>query len=297
MIYVANYASNRYVESQRLQNHYWATLPSPPQVRSFRKEDVLPILRELRLPNESEVRAVLDEKRGDGLWAWKAILTYYVYRDIAAEGDIVFFMDSGACPVEPFDDVWRHIETLGSLFVRVSAFETAPAVQRWLGGVREMAPKAALLANVDFSSRLWTRPFPPSPGDPHGLPPCVADRLQGLPGAFHDRGARLLAMEQVCGGFQGYLKRDGNDRILKDLLATTTLQYFDDALRGADPLSYIDHRHDQSMLSLIVNAECLRTPAFAECVVREFRPVCLHRGYDENLPLGARDLMAAWAGH
>jgi len=221
---------------------------------------------------------VIGQPRGDGLWAWKAILTYHVYRNVAEDGDIIFYMDSGACPILPFDSIWEHIRIHGHLFVRVSAFETLPGVKEFIESLPEMRTKLSLLVDMDFSSRLWTKPFPATPGNEYGLPLCVLDRLAATGVPLSAACARLLEMEQVCGGFQGYLKGRNNDRILLDLLGNTSLLFFDDVVRGDARRPYIDHRHDQSILSLIVNSESVRSPAFSSCIVNELVEVRLHRG-------------------
>jgi hypothetical protein len=233
-IYVVNYTSNRYLQWQRIQDAAWAKLSGDftLTVCSFSEKHVLPILRDLNLDNEADICSVLRERRGDGLWAWKAILMYHVYKNIAQEDDIVFYMDSGARPILPFDSIWQHVRDYGYFFVRVSAFETVSKVRAWLKSQPSMNTKTSLLDDLNFSSRLWTKPFPPAPGNEYGLPRCVLDRLEGGGGSLSDACAALLDMEQVCGGFQGYLKRENNDKILKDLLANTSLHFLDDVVRS-----------------------------------------------------------------
>ncbi len=288
MIFVVNYASDRFVESQRIQNAGWAAQPENPPITvcSYTKDDIIPILGGLRLENESSVLRVLEQPRGDGLWAWKAILTWHVYRNLAVDGDIVFYMDSGACPVMPFGNIWERVRTNGHLFVRVSTVETVPAVREYLQSLPEMRAKASLLENFDFSSRLWTKPLPGVHGNESGLPPPVVQRLSECGAPIDELAVRLLDMEQVCGGFQGYLRHGTNDRILRDLLAITSLEFFDDVLRGGAPRPYIDHRHDQAMLSLIVNAESIRCAGFAKCIINDIAEVRLHRGWAPDYPDG-----------
>lgn len=296
MIHVVNYASKGFELPRRLQNGWWSLLPGTENVtvHSFSRPDVFPILRDLQLDNDDDVRAVLQQPRGDGLWAWKAILTLHVYRNVAREGDIVFYMDSSACPVRPFGGIWQHIRDHGHFFVRVSALENVARVRRWLAGQRHMKAKAGLLDGLDFSSRLWTKPFPSAPGNEHGLPACVLERLSGALAAPAGTYEQLVEMEQVCGGFQGYLKREGNDRVLADLVSCVSPEFFDDEVRGEAPGRYIDHRHDQSMLSLIVNAECLRNPGFAMGVVDRLPEVWLHRARTRRLSHLARRTVGAF---
>lgn len=280
MIFVVNYASRGFERSLEVQNAAWSQLHGDEALRvcSFGCEQILPILRGLELENENEILAVLARTRGDGFWAWKAILVCHVLRNLAREGDVVFYMDSGACPVKPFDELWARIRAHGHLFVRVSATETRSAVREWLESVPALSSRLADVGVLDFSSALWTKPFPPAAGDEAGLPRAVAGRLLGVDGDLGAASARLFAMEQVCGGFQGYLKRGGDDSILADLLANTSLEWFDDEVRVDKPRPFIEHRHDQAILSLIVNAECLANPEFAHCIVDRLETVRLHRG-------------------
>jgi hypothetical protein len=269
MIYVVNYASGRFLQAQRIQNAGWRRLSRdlPVTICSYSAPDVIPILQDLRLDNEDDIRRVLREKRGDGLWAWKAILNYHVYKNIAREGDVVFYLDSGAQPIARFTWIWEHIRANGHLFVRVSALDTVESVRAWLQSVPSMSAKASLVK--DFSCKLWMKPL--------ALPRCVLDRLERSGATLLDECPRLLQMEQVCGGIQGYLKREGNDTILKDLLANTSLDFFGDEPRAGAGTEYVAHRHDQSLLSLIVNAETIRNPAFSGCVLNHMPQVRLSR--------------------
>jgi hypothetical protein len=280
MIHIVNYASGRYLKAQQIQNRCWRALERQESIRlhSFSQPDVLPVLRGLDLPNESEIVDTLAVPRGDGLWAWKSVLTYHVYQNMADDGDIVLYMDSGACPLASFDAIWEHIRTRGFLFVRVSAFEDPIKVRDWLGRQAHLRGRIAGMREIDFSSRLWTKPFPPTPDDSLGLPAAVLRRRnQTRPSAGAD--LELMEAEQICGGLQGYLKAPAGAAVLRDMLESTSPPFFDDVVRTGKKSDYIDHRHDQSILSLLVNAESLAHPGFAACIMNELPQVRLHRGY------------------
>ncbi|HXT70407.1 MAG TPA: hypothetical protein VN700_11660 [Vicinamibacterales bacterium] len=280
MIHIVNYATGRFLGAQEMQNRQWRELEGEETIRihSFSRPDVLPILRGLNLPNESEIANTLAVPRGDGLWAWKSVLTYHVFSDIAGDGDIVFYMDSGACPTASFSTIWAHIQAHGSLFVKVSAFECPAKVRGWLGDQMQFRERIADIGGIGFSSKLWTKPFPPAEDNPLGLPQAVVRRLrQKAPAPAVDQ--TLMESEQVCGGFQGYLKAPAGGQLLCDLLDSTSPWFFDDVVRPGAESRYIDHRHDQSILSLLVNAQSLAYPAFASCIVNELPQVRLHRGY------------------
>lgn len=178
------------------------------------------------LPRErvnEEVAKVLAVPKGDGLWAWKALCISHVF-DNAREGDIVFYMDSGAHPTENLDWLFSEIMTHGHLFVRVPGFDEEEITRRWLLTVPAYAHKRSLIEQPNlFHASKW---------DKRGLvyPPGVV---------------------QVCGGFQGYVVCERSRQFLHELRSMITLTNYDDAT-NIQHSAYIDHRHDQSVLTEMV---------------------------------------------
>jgi hypothetical protein len=218
-IHVLNYASGRFLQAQELQNAKWRELHPGSElvVHSFLKSSI---------PTKyvtPEVAQVLAVPRGDGLWAWKALCISHVF-DQAREGDIVFYMDSGAHPTTSQESVFSEIAQHGQVFTRVSGFDEEEETRRWLLSVPRYAERRPLIEQPDlFLAQKWDKRLSPYPA-----------------GAV-----------QVCGGFQGYLVCDRSRSFLSELRSRITLAQYDDTT-GVQHSCYIDHRHDQTVLTEMV---------------------------------------------
>lgn len=218
-IHVLNYASGRFLHAQEVQNAKWReTHPGVDLVvHSFQKSS---IPTECVTPEIAEVLAV---PRGDGLWAWKALCISHVF-DKARDGDIVFYMDSGAHPTTNQESLFTEIARHGQVFTRVSGFDEEGITRQWLLSVPRYAHRRALIEQPDlFLAQKWDKRLVAYP-----------------PGAV-----------QVCGGFQGYLVCEKNRAFLAELRSKITLAHYDDTT-GVQHSEYIDHRHDQTVLTEMV---------------------------------------------
>lgn len=215
-IHIVNYASGRFVHAQQLQNAKWRELHTGTDlvIHSFQK-DTLP-----REHINEEIAKVLANPKGDGLWAWKALCISHVY-DLAREGDIVFYMDSGANPTHHQNHAFEDIIKYGNLFVRVPGFDEEEETRRWLRTIPLYARKGELIEQPQlFLARKWDKRLTPNPE-----------------GAV-----------QVCGGFQGYLVCERNSRFLKELRAMITPANYDE-VTNIQHSDFIEHRHDQAVLT------------------------------------------------
>lgn len=236
-IHIVNYASGRFVQAQQLQNAKWReTHPGADLfVHSFGRDTI---------PKEfitEEVSKVLSVPKGDGLWAWKVLCVSHVFNQ-AREGDIVFYMDSGAYPHQSLQRVFAEIAQHGRFFVKASGPDDETVTRQWLLSVPRYAHKHALIMEPDlFLARKWDK------------------RLTGYP----------PDAVQVCGGFQGYLVCKENARFLEELRNMISLANYDD-VTNVQHAAYIDHRHDQTVLTEMV----LKHPSH---VVDTFPSITLHR--------------------
>ena len=135
-IHVLNYASGRFLQAQQTQNAKWRELYPGAElvVHSFQRSSI---------PSEyitPEIAKVLAVPRGDGLWAWKALCTSHVF-DQAREGDIVFYMDSGAYPTTTQEFLFSEIARHGQVFTRVDGFDEEEETRRWLLSVPRYADR------------------------------------------------------------------------------------------------------------------------------------------------------------
>lgn len=214
--HIVNYASGRFLQAQQLQNAKWRELHAGSDliVHSFQK-DTLP-----REHLNDEIAKVLANPKGDGLWAWKTLCLSHVY-DRARQGDLVFYMDSGAYPTTNQADLFANIAKYGSIFVRVPGFDREEPTRAWLRTLPLYAAKKDLIEQPDlFLARKWDK------------------RATAYPeGAV-----------QVCGGFQGYLVCDRNTQFLAQLRSMITLENYDDGT-NVQHSAYIDHRHDQTVIT------------------------------------------------
>ena len=239
-VHVLNYASGRFLQAQQLQNAKWRELHPHADIviHSFQKSS---------LPRErvtEEIAKVLAVPKGDGLWAWKVLSISHVF-DNAREGDIVFYMDSGAHPTQNLEGVFSEVASRGHIFVRVPGFDEEGITRRWLLTVPAYAHKRALIEQPNlFLAGKW---------DKRGL-------------------VYPAGVVQVCGGFQGYLVCERSRQFLHELRAMVTLANYDDTtnVRHAD---YIDHRHDQSVLTEMVLKHGMH-------VVDALPGILLHRAND-----------------
>ena len=236
-IHVLNYASGRFLQAQELQNAKWKELHAGLDivVHSFQRNSI---------PTENitpEIAQVLAVSRGDGLWAWKALCISHVFGK-AREGDIVFYMDSGAHPTMSQEGLFAEIARHGQVFTRVSGFDEEEETRRWLLSVPRYAERRSLIEQPDlFLAQKWDK------------------RLTSYP----------TGAVQVCGGFQGYLVCERNRSFLSELRSRISLAQYDDttAVQHSD---YIDHRHDQTVLTEVVYRHQLH-------IVDSLPGVLLHR--------------------
>ena len=236
-IHIVNYASGRFLQAQQLQNAKWRELHSGADldVHSFQK-GTLP-----RDHMNAEIAKILAIPKGDGLWAWKALCISHVY-DRARQGDVVFYMDSGAHPTSDQAELFADIAKHESIFVRVPGFDNEEPTRAWLRTLPLYVHKKDLIEEPDlFLARKWDK------------------RLIEYPeGAV-----------QVCGGFQGYLVCERNTRFLAELRSMITLANYDE-VTNVQHRGYIDHRHDQTVLTEMVYKNQMR-------IVDALPGILLHR--------------------
>jgi len=218
-IHIVNYASGRFLQAQELQNAKWKeTHPGVDLVvHSFGRATI---------PTEHltpEIAKVLSVPKGDGLWAWKVLCVSQVFGR-AKEGDLVFYMDSGAYPTESQERTFSEIAHHGQFFVRASGPDDETITRAWLMTVPRYESKRTLIMEPElFLARKWDKRLTLYP------PTAV----------------------QVCGGFQGYLVCQENARFLEALRSMITLANYDD-VTNVQHSNYIDHRHDQAVLTEMV---------------------------------------------
>lgn len=236
-VHIVNYASGRFLQSQQLQNAKWRELHSGDDlvVHSFQKST---------LPREyitDEIARILSIPKGDGLWAWKALCISHVY-DRAREGDVVFYIDSGAHPTTNQAPLFAELATHGSVFVQVPGFDPEEPTRAWLRTLPLYADKRDLIEEPNlFLAQKWDK------------------RLTQYP-----QGA-----VQVCGGFQGYLVCERNTRFLAQLRSMMTPANYDE-VTNVQHRGYIDHRHDQTVLTELVYENQMR-------IVDTLPGILLHR--------------------
>jgi hypothetical protein len=215
-IHIVNYASGRFLQAQQLQNAKWREfhLGADLIIHSYQRSS---------LPSDhlnDEIRKVLAIPKGDGLWAWKALCISHVY-DHAQQGDLVFYMDSGANPTQNLAHVFNEIVLHGNVFVRVPGFDEEEETRRWLRTIPLYSRKRDLIEQPNlFLTRKWDKRLVANPD-----------------GAV-----------QVCGGFQGYVVCERNTRFLEQLRSMITLANYDE-VTNIQHSDYIDHRHDQAVLT------------------------------------------------
>jgi len=236
-IHIVNYASGRFVQAQRLQNAKWREFHpgADLMIHSFERSS-LP-----RTYWNEEIEMILSNPRGDGLWAWKALCISHVY-DQARDGDIVLYMDSGAHPTAEQSKLFSEIGSVGSAFSRVSGFDDQEATRRWLRTLPLYREKGALIEQPDlFLARKWDK------------------RLTAYP----------EGVEQVCGGFQGYLVCQRNAEFLRQLRFMITRANYDE-VSNVQHTNFIEHRHDQTVLTEMVYKHSMN-------ILRTMPNILLHR--------------------
>lgn len=219
-----NYASNRFVPLQTLQNQLWAKFHNNVKIFSFNKLSIKFILNELKL-DTSNIKKVLEQPKGDGLWAWKILLINYIFSR-SNNGDSILYLDSGGCPTKNVDYIFEEINSKKSLFCKVSGIENEAKCRSWLLSQPSLSSKIELI-NEDnlFALRKWDKREIDKSLDPNLI--------------------------QIAGGIQGWLVCNENREIISELLHMITLENYDDNSNITNK-SYIDHRHDQSVLSPVV---------------------------------------------
>ena len=222
-VHIVNYGSNEFMPMQRYQNNQWRTFHPEVIIHSFVKQDLAGILQSLDTIDTAKIRDVLTEPKGDGLWAWKIPLIYAVFNK-AQKGDIIFYLDSGCCLEQRIDYIFAEIRAKGSLFCKVSGIEDEEICRKWL--LLQFPERKHLIETANlFSLEKWDKRR-------------IAQDLD--PGAG-----------QVAAGLQGWRVSEENNHILRDLLLQITRENYDDTT-AITSSCYIEHRHDQSVLSALV---------------------------------------------
>jgi len=162
--------------------------------------------------------------------------------DRAREGDIIFYMDSGAHPTEPQTRLFDEIALKASVFCKVPGFDEEGITRAWLRTLPLYSVKRGLIEEPNlFLAQKWDKRVTAYP-----------------PGAV-----------QVCGGFQGYLKCERNTAFLAELRSMMTLANYDE-VTNVQHSGYIDHRHDQTVLTEMVYKHSMN-------VVDKMPGILLHR--------------------
>src|SRR5262249_42668892 len=96
-----NYADRAFVESQKLNAHSGLEIGGIDRAIKYGRSD---IDQEFYRRNQS----MLDEPRGAGYWLWKPYLVAKALKEEMANGDVLFYCDSGGffvAPVAPVIDL------------------------------------------------------------------------------------------------------------------------------------------------------------------------------------------------
>lgn len=123
---LVNYANDKYKQSQRFNTWTGRHIAKFDKVFSFGPDDIEPEYYNAH-------RDILDEQRGNGLWLWKPYFIDKVLRQ-CAEGDYVFYVDSGAFFVRNAETIIKSFRqgesiwvsdnpTLESCFTKPECFE------------------------------------------------------------------------------------------------------------------------------------------------------------------------------
>jgi hypothetical protein len=182
---------------------------------------------------------------------------------VAKDDDIVLYVDSGAClkDIGVFNSFIKNIRQCGCSFIPVMCFEKADVVENWLKSIGKLP--AGVKVDPTFPIKQWDT----------GI--FLTD------GLFVDP---IGDMPQVCGGFQGYVNNVDNRFFVEKIIHST----WEDRLTGEEVRNKlaIDHRHDQSILSSLVNFRIMHGQ-FPKEVASGFsmevgttyaEAFCLHRG-------------------
>jgi hypothetical protein len=171
---------------------------------------------------------ILDQRRGVGYWLWKPYFIKKVY-DLLDDGDYLFYIDSGTSIVKPLDALYELCDKNNGTLL----FENRdgnPHKQIWLND-------------------QWTK------GD------CFTK--------MYCDNARYYKGYQCSANLQLYKKNDFNTKFINDYL--TYAEDEDILTDKPNTLSknqpdFIDHRHDQSILSLLaIKCGVKLQPSPSEC--------------------------------
>lgn len=123
---LVNYANEKYKKTQKVNSWTGKHIAGFDKIYSFGPEDIDIEYRKM-------YSDILDNKRGDGLWLWKPYFINKVLQE-AKEGDIIFYVDSGAffvsnvkCIIKSFrqnEKIWvSDCPLLENCFTKEKCFE------------------------------------------------------------------------------------------------------------------------------------------------------------------------------
>lgn len=225
-INIVNFASGRFVLSQKIQNLYWSDCYPEAVVHSFNREDLLELRRVVK---RKQIIEVLNVPRGDGLWAWKLLFINVVFSKCETD-DVVLYLDSGGLPIGNVDYIFDLIRAQGNFFAKVDAIEDESVCRNWLRTTNKYSSKQHLIDDGGlFLHKKWDK-----------------RHRKNLPDD----------LVQTAGGVQGWLVNHRNKEIINYLTDQISLSNYDDYTEITS-MDYIDHRHDQSVLSEFVEVEKL----------------------------------------
>jgi hypothetical protein len=184
---------------------------------------------------------ILREKKGAGYWLWKP---YFIYKTLinCEYGDIVFYVDSGNIFVNDPNEIFNHTESDIILFDNRDGMKNGEYAKNYISCKKD----------------------------------CFV--LMGCDSDEYINGTHLNASYQIYKKSKNsldfvyeYLNFCQNENILKD----------SENLFGENYLGYYDHRHDQSVLSLLAiknNIKPLVDPSEwgNKCGYRGFNQIFLH---------------------
>lgn len=160
-------------------------------------------------------RHILDQSRGAGYWLWKPYIVLMMLRRHLKDGDLLFYCDSGAAFVHPADPVFDQCRQ------------------------RRDLPLLLFTLQDEHQNRVWTKRD------------CF--HYMGLDAPAYTDAPQVLASFVVCEKTSSvvdfiaeWLRLAEDERLLTDLPNACGLPNYPE---------FRDHRHDQSILSLLARRE------------------------------------------
>jgi hypothetical protein len=185
---------------------------------------------------------ILDQQRGAGYWLWKPYFIYEILNCVK-DGDIVFYVDAGNIFIDNPEQLYQHFDSKGIiLFDNRDGMQNGESAQNFISCKKD----CFVLMNCDTDDYVY--------------------------------GKHLNASYQI------YKKSDYSLSFIKEYLITCQNEFIltdTPNIHGDNYPGYYDHRHDQSVLSLLAikhGIEPLPDPSEwgNQCQDRKFPQMFLH---------------------